>query len=175
MHDPHQPPSPIAPGAIAPGQVAAIAFTLRNADGETLGEVSADEPVEYLHGRGNIVAGLERALAGSRAGDELVVRVAPEDGYGDVDPTKVQSVPREEFPPDVELEVGMQFGAEDEHGGEAVIWVKSIAADGTVTVDGNHPLAGQTLEYRVRVLGVRAATREELAHGHVHGPHGHHH
>lgn len=160
--------------AIASGKVASIAFTLTNQAGETVGEVTVDEPVEYLHGQGNIVAGLEKALEGRLAGEELEVLVSPKDGYGEADPAKVQVVERSEFPPDMELEVGMQFGAEDEDGEEVVIWVTAIEGQ-RVTVSGNHPLAGETLNYRVKVLAVRAATRDELTHGHVHGPHGHHH
>jgi FKBP-type peptidyl-prolyl cis-trans isomerase SlyD len=116
---------------------------------------------------------LERELTGRKVGDKLNVRIAPGDAYGDKDDSLIQDVPRGAFGGSPDIQVGMQFQAQSNHGPHTVTIVK-IVAD-TVTVDGNHPLAGQHLNFAVEVMGVRAATQEELAHGHVHGPGGHHH
>jgi len=118
------------------------------------------------------LVGLEEALEGKEKGATLKVSVPPAKGYGERDASLSQIVPREMF--DIEeLEPGMRFHAEGEHGTH-VVTVTAVDND-SVTVDANHPLAGQTLNFEVTVMGVRAATEQELAHGHVHGPHGHDH
>jgi FKBP-type peptidyl-prolyl cis-trans isomerase SlyD len=144
-------------------------------DGDTV-DTSREEggqPLAYLHGHGNIVPGLEKALAGLKAGDKRTVEVAPGEGYGEHDPRGVQKVPRTQFPTDVEIEEGMMFTAEDEDG-VTQVHVKEVGQD-YVVVDLNHPLAGETLHFDVEIVEVRAATPVELQHGHVHGPGGHHH
>jgi FKBP-type peptidyl-prolyl cis-trans isomerase SlyD len=153
--------------------VVQIHYTLKNDAGEVLDSSSGAEPLAYMQGHGNLIAGLEKALEGKRAGDSLSVSVAPEEGYGVRDEGLVQDVPRSAFEGVPNVEVGMQFHAESNHGPRTVT-VTDVSAD-TITVDGNHPLADQTLHFAVEVLEVRAASKEELSHGHVHGPGGHHH
>lgn len=127
----------------------------------------------YLHGAGNIVPGLENALTGKQSGDKLKVTVAPNDDYGLQDPARIQTVPREAFHGVAEIQVGMRFQADTSQGPVPV--VVTAVTDKTVTVDGNHELAGHTLHFDVEIIDVRDATLEELTHGHVHGPGGHHH
>ena len=153
--------------------VVQIHYTLKNDAGEVLDSSSEAEPLVYMQGHGNLIAGLEKALEGKRAGDSLSVSIAPEEGYGVRDEGLVQDVPRSAFEGVPNVEVGMQFHAESNHGPRTVT-VTDVSAD-IITVDGNHPLADQTLHFAVEVVEVRAASEEELSHGHVHGPGGHHH
>lgn len=158
---------------IAERVVAFFHYTLTDDAGEVIDTSEGREPLGYLHGAGNIVPGLEREMGGHVAGDRFVVDVAPEDGYGRHIPDLVQVLPRQSFAGVDELEVGMQFQAHTEQG---PISVSISAIDGDqITIDGNHPLAGKTLHFDIEVTSVRAATDEELRHGHVHGPGGHHH
>lgn len=157
---------------IADRCVASFHYTLTDDDGETLDSSREREPLSYLHGGGNIVSGLERALVGKQVGDTLKVDVAPEDGYGLHREQLVQVVPVSAFG-DVEVRTGMRFTAETD-GGPVSVVVTNVEGD-QVTVDGNHPLAGKTLHFDVEVTDVREASPEEIVHGHVHGPHGHHH
>ena len=157
---------------VAKNMVVSIDYTLTGADGTVLDSSSGQEPLAYIHGTGSIIPGLEDALEGKSAGDALKVSVPPEKGYGLRDDKLLQQVPRRMF--DMEgLAPGMRFHAESDHG-VRVVTVAAVDGD-TVTVDANHPLAGQTLSFDVKVMDVREATEEELSHGHVHGAHGHHH
>ncbi|MBX3466046.1 MAG: peptidylprolyl isomerase [Planctomycetes bacterium] len=159
---------------IGPETVVSLHYTLRNDAGSVIDTSREREPLEYLHGVGEIVPGLERALTGKAPGAKLAVVVPPEDGYGPRDPNGKQEFPREDFPEDLTIEPGMQIVVEDEDGEEVPCWV--LAADArVVTLDLNHPLAGERLHFDVEVVAVRAATAEELEHGHAHGPHGHGH
>jgi FKBP-type peptidyl-prolyl cis-trans isomerase SlyD len=144
-----------------------IHYTLTNDAGEVLDSSAGQEPLTYLHGANNLVPGLEKQLEGKTTGDKLNAAVTPEEGYGDNDPQLIQEVPREMFSGIDNIEVGMEFHAETEDGPQAV---EVIAIEGdTVTIDGNHPLAGITLNFEVEVTDIRDATEEELTHGHVHG------
>lgn len=155
---------------IAANKVAAIHYTLTNNDGEVLDSSTGQEPLVYLHGFQNLVPGLELALTGKAVGDKLSVTVKPEDGYGEVDPDMVQELPRDMFAGVDDIEVGMEFHAQTDNGLQIV---EVIEIDGdTVTIDGNHPLAGVTLNFEVEVMEIREATAEELQHGHVHSPGG---
>lgn len=147
--------------------VASIHYTLKNADGEVLDSSENQEPMHYLHGAHNIVAGLEKALDGKSTGDNLSVTVEPAEGYGEYNPELIQALPKDMFTGVDTIEVGMEFHAQTPDGGMQIIEVKSIDGD-TVTVDGNHPMAGQTLHFDVEVTDVRKATADELEHGHVH-------
>ncbi|SFF23790.1 FKBP-type peptidyl prolyl cis-trans isomerase /Apo-metallochaperone SlyD [Fontimonas thermophila] len=158
---------------IAPQRVVYIHYTLTNDAGEVLDSSQGGEPLAYLHGYGNIIPGLENALTGKQPGDKLQVRVAPADGYGERDEQLVQQVPRRAFQGITDIRPGMTFQAQSSRGPMRVV-VTRVAGD-MVTVDGNHPLAGEHLNFAVEVTDVRAATDEELSHGHVHGPGGHHH
>lgn len=147
--------------------VVAFHYTLTNADGEQLDSSEGREPLKYLHGANNIVPGLEKEMQGKSAGDKLKVEVSPEDGYGHVNPELVQKVPRSAFEDAPEIKAGMQFQAQAPDGRVQLITVKDVSDD-EITVDGNHPLAGQTLHFDVAIEEVREATEEEIAHGHAH-------
>lgn len=158
---------------IADKTVVNIHYTLKNEAGEVLDSSEGRESLAFLCGAKNIVAGLENALLGKQVGDKLDVTVSPEEGYGEVQEEMVQEVPRENFQGIDEIEVGMEFMAQAPWGPQPV---KVIAVEETtVVVDGNHPLAGQVLNFSVEVVGVREASAEELDHGHSHGEGGHHH
>jgi FKBP-type peptidyl-prolyl cis-trans isomerase SlyD len=158
---------------IAQDKVVSIHYTLKNDAGEVLDSSSGGDPLAYLHGQGNLVSGLEKALEGRQAGDKLSVRVEPADGYGVRDDGLLQQVPRRQFG-GANVQPGMQFHAQTSGGHARVVTVVRITGD-MVTVDGNHPLAGENLNFDVEVTDVREASAEELEHGHVHGPGGHHH
>jgi FKBP-type peptidyl-prolyl cis-trans isomerase SlyD len=158
---------------IAQDSVVSIHYTLTNDAGEVLDSSSGGDALAYLQGHGNLIPGLERELQGKKAGDKLKVRIAPVDGYGEQDDALIQEVPRTAFGNNADLQVGMQFHAHSNQG-DRTVTITKVAPD-TVTVDGNHPLAGQHLTFEVEITEVRVATEEELSHGHVHGPGGHHH
>ena len=158
---------------IADRCVASFNYTLTSDSGEVLDSSSGRGPLAYLHGAGNIVPGLEKAMTGKQVGDKFNVDVVPEEGYGAHNPELVQVVPRSAFRGVNDLKPGMQFRADSNRGPMSVV-VTQISGD-EVTVDGNHPLAGATLHFAIEVTEVRAASDEEITHGHVHGPGGHHH
>ncbi|MGI9275096.1 MAG: FKBP-type peptidyl-prolyl cis-trans isomerase [Endozoicomonas sp.] len=153
-------------------KVALIHYTLKNDGGEVLDSSEGHEPLAYLHGMGNIIEGLENALVDKQAGDKLKVSVEAAEGYGEYDENLVQPVPKEQFG-EHEVEVGMQFHA-DTAIGPRVVTVTAIDGD-EVIIDANHSLAGENLNFDVEVVEVREPTKEELDHGHVHGPGGHEH
>ena len=159
---------------IANQHVVAIDYTLSNDAGEVIDSSAGAEPLVYLHGAGNIIAGLENALAGKTVGDELEVSIEPEDAYGEYSAELITNLGREMFEGVEELEVGMQFHASAPDGGMQIVTIRDVDGD-QVTIDGNHPLAGQQLNFKVKVISVRAASEEEIAHGHVHGEGGHQH
>ncbi len=148
-----------------------IHYTLTNSSGETLDSSVGSEPLVYLHGAGNIISGLEDALAGKSAGDKFNVTLAPEDAYGEKRAEMIQVVSKSMFG-DMPVEEGMQFHAEVSHG-PGIITVVHIDGD-KVTIDGNHPLAGEALTFDVEVMEVREASSDEIAHGHIHGEGCHH-
>jgi FKBP-type peptidyl-prolyl cis-trans isomerase SlyD len=158
---------------IEASKVVTLNYTLTDEQG-TIIDQSNDGNFAYLHGANNIIPGLENALTGKSAGDSLEVSVNPTEGYGERDPAKTQTVPRNLFPEDATIEIGMQFHAQGPNGETLVVTVVAVEGD-TVTVDGNHPLAGMQLNFAVEVMAVREASAEELEHGHVHGPAGHNH
>ena len=159
---------------VGSGSAVAIDYKLHLGDGKVVDESTQEEPLSYIHGQGQIVSGLEQALEGLSPGDQKSVVVPPDEGYGETDPERVQEVPRSVFPAELEPAVGMQLMAHGP-GGEAVpVTIRELKAK-SVVVDLNHPLAGKTLHFEVKVRDVRAATEEELSHGHVHGPEGHGH
>lgn len=155
---------------IAPNSVVHMHYTLTDTKGQVLDSSSGGEPLAYLHGAGNIIPGLEKALTGKTVGDKLSVTVPPEEGYGVRDEKLIQQVPRRAFQGVKDVRPGMSFSAG--HGQNVL--VTAVMGD-MVTVDGNHALAGQTLKFEVEITKVREATAEELMHGHVHGDGGHHH
>ena len=157
---------------IAKNTVVTITYTLSSMDGELLEQ--SDTPHSYLHGGyGNVFDAVEAALEGKQVGDTVEVVMEPEEGFGEYDENLVRIEDRSVFPTD--LEEGMQFEGQGESSGEVHIYTVTDIADDKVVVDGNHPLAGQSLKFRCEVTDVRPADQNELAHGHAHGAHGHHH
>ena len=154
--------------------VVSLSYILKNENGEELDRFETANPLAYMHGHGQIVPGLENVLEGLDIGDKKEVTVTPQEGYGEVQPQLKMKVSRNKFPADVNIEPGMQFSSKMEDGREIPFTVQAIE-DGAVMLDGNHPLAGETLHFSVEVVEVRLATAEELQHGHVHGAGGHHH
>ncbi len=151
---------------IAKDKVVAIDYTLKDDDGSVLDTSEGKEPLAYLHGSGNIIPGLEKALEGKAQGDEVNVQVPPEEAYGERRDDLQQVVPRSLFQGVDELQVGMQFQAQSE-GGEQIVTIAAIDGD-DITVDANHPMAGVPLNFEVKVVEVREATDEEKEHGHAH-------
>jgi FKBP-type peptidyl-prolyl cis-trans isomerase SlyD len=161
-----------APARVENGKIVTLWYRLTGEDGMVLDD-SGDEGMDYLHGASNIVPGLEKKLTGQAVGDKLSVVVTPDEGYG-VREGGPEKVPRDSFPDDFELEVGMEFLADDDKGEPMPVWVVGLT-DTEVEIDTNHPLAGITLKFDIEILDIRDATTEEMAHGHPHGPGGHHH
>lgn len=158
---------------VAKDLVVSLAYQVRTEDGVLVDESPVSAPLDYLHGHGSLIAGLEKALEGHEAGDRFDVNVGANDAYGNYDENLVQRVPKDVFMGVDELEVGMRFLADTDQG---PVPVEITEVDGDhVVVDGNHMLAGQNLNFNVEVVAIREATAEELAHGHVHGEHDHHH
>lgn len=155
-----------------PARVVSIHYTLTNDAGEVLDSSNGREPLEYLEGAQNIIPGLESALISLVAGDNKKVSVPPGEAYGEHAAEMVQEVPLEAFQGVDKVEPGMQFHAQTESGPRPVT-IQSVT-DTHATVDANHPLAGQTLHFDVEIVSVRDASEEEVVHGHVHGPDGHH-
>lgn len=158
---------------IAENKVVTLNYTLKDNDGNVLDE-SSDGSFVYLHGAFNIIPGLENALVGKAAGEELNVAVSPEEGYGLRDDARIEEVPKSMFENSADIKPGMQFHAQGPDDETVVVTVAEIK-DEVVVVDGNHPLAGTELNFDVKIVEIRDATSEEIEHGHVHGPEGHQH
>jgi FKBP-type peptidyl-prolyl cis-trans isomerase SlyD len=158
---------------ITADRVVTIHYTLKDDSGAVLDSSAGGEPLAYIQGHGNLVSGLEKALEGKPDGTTLAVVVPPAEGYGTRDEKLIQRIPRRALQGSGDIRKGMQFQARTEDG-MRLFTVTAVIGD-MVTLDGNHPLADQTLHFDVEVVGVREATSEELEHGHVHGPGGHHH
>ena len=152
--------------------VVTIHYTLKDDAGTVIDSSASGEPLAYLHGHGNIVPGLEQALSGRDAGEKLSVQVSAAEGYGEYDKELVQSVPRRTLRSIKDVQPGMHLHAQTEAGTRTVT-VTRVQGD-MVTLDGNHPLAGKNLNFDIQIEEVRQATEQELSHGHVHGPDGHH-
>ncbi|MCA9923077.1 MAG: peptidylprolyl isomerase [Anaerolineales bacterium] len=153
---------------VADNMVVALDYVLRFEDGEEVDRSEAGDPLLYLQGHNQIIPGLESALAGMAVGEEKDVIVQPADGYGEYDADDQEELPRAAFPEDMELEVGMDIVLRDAQSDEQYqAFVKEVRPD-TVLVDFNHPLAGKSLHFQVKIVELRTATPEELAHGHAH-------
>lgn len=158
---------------VAKDLVVSLAYQVRTEDGVLVDESPASAPMDYLHGRGSLISGLEKALEGRSVGENFDVEVASDDAYGQYDDNLVQRVPKDVFMGVDELEVGMRFLADTDMG-PVPVEITGIEGD-EVIVDGNHMLAGQNLKFNVEIMAIREATEEEIAHGHVHGAGGHDH
>lgn len=159
---------------VADDMVVSLAYVL-TVDGEELDSADASEPLEYLQGHTQIIPGLEKALAGKQVGEKLQVIVEPDEAYGEYDEDEVDTIPLEAFPDDFEPALGDDLQLRDTETGHVFNATVVELLEDAVKVDFNHPLAGETLTFEVEITGIRPATSEELAHGHVHGPDGHQH
>jgi FKBP-type peptidyl-prolyl cis-trans isomerase SlyD len=157
----------------AQNSVVLMDYTVKDDEGNIIDTSSGHEPLAFIVGLGNIIPGLEREFIGKKKGDAFTVKVKPEDGYGDKDDGLVEVVPRAQFAGVKNLAVGMQLQAQTDDDTMVVTVVGLTETE--VTVDANHPLAGKTLNFEVKVVEVREPTAEEMSHGHVHGTGGHHH
>lgn len=146
--------------------IVSIDYTLTDNEGNLL-DKSEDGPLSYLHGRGNLIPGLEKELEGKTAGDKLNVTIAPEDAYGEFQPQLIQEVSKDMFQGVEKVEPGMQFEARGADDQTMIVRIDKVEGE-KVTINGNHPLAGVTLTFDVNVVDVREATEEELEHGHAH-------
>lgn len=158
---------------VAENKVITIHYTLTNDNGTVIDQANAEQPLIYIHGAGNIIPGLEQALLDKKAGDKVNVTITPEDAYGERMENMVQTVSKSMFEGIEKIETGMQFHAEG-NTGPVVVTVTEIAGD-EITIDGNHPLAGETLTFDVEIAAIRDASPDELNHEHVHGPDCQHH
>jgi FKBP-type peptidyl-prolyl cis-trans isomerase SlyD len=157
---------------IADNTVVSLHYELLDSKGELIEKTEA--PIEYLHGGyDGIFSLVEQALQGKNVGEVCDVYLQPADAFGEYDASLVRIEPLARLPP--KIEVGMRFEGEAEGSEEALIYTVTDIADKKAVVDGNHPLAGMVLCFHCTVEAVRAATAEEIEHGHVHGAHGHHH
>lgn len=157
---------------IGPNTVVTLAYRVTDSDGNLID--AGEHPLVYMHGgHGGIFEKIETELEGQVAGFQKDIRLLPEEAFGEYDAELVMIEARDLFPDDIE--VGMQFERATEEGDDDMLYTITDIAEGKVVVDGNHPLAGLALVFSCTVSDVRAATAEEVAHGHVHGPGGHHH
>ncbi|MBC7385316.1 MAG: peptidylprolyl isomerase [Cryobacterium sp.] len=159
---------------IGSGKVVGMSYRLTDDKGVLLDQASHDEPFLYIQGASQIVPGLEKALEGVKIGEKKKVSVDAEEGYGPLHDGLKMTVKKDQFPGIEEIQPGMQFQAQSPEGHGMVFTITDVKGD-DVTIDGNHPLAGQTLHFAVEILSIREATEEEMSHGHVHGEGGHHH
>jgi len=167
----------VSTNTVASDKVVLFHYTLTNDAGDVIDTSDGHDPMPYLHGHGNIVPGLERQLTGLAVGAKLSADVPPGEGYGEKSDRPPQPVPRDQFPPDVDPQPGMQFVVQGPEGEHMPVWIENTDEQ-HVFITFDHPLAGETLHFAVEITAVRDATEEELAHGHPHGPtgnEGHHH
>lgn len=154
-------------------KVVSIHYTLKNDEGNVIDSSSGRDPLTYLHGNKNLVPGLEKDLEGKGIGDKFKSVVPPAEGYGEFDAKMIMELPRENFEGVDDIQAGMQFQAQWEDG--VKLFTVTEVHDDKVKVDGNHALAGQTLNFNIEVTAIREAEKIELEHGHVHDPNHHHH
>jgi FKBP-type peptidyl-prolyl cis-trans isomerase SlyD len=154
---------------ISDGLVVGLHYTLKNDGDEVLDTSEEREPLEYLHGAHNIVPGLEKALTGMAIGDAFDVVIEPEDGYGTRQEGATETIAKDRLPEEMLVFPGMQLNAQDEDGQVYAMWVSEVG-DEDITVDFNHPLAGERLHFSGKIISLRDASEEEKTHGHVHGP-----
>ncbi|MEK9629640.1 MAG: peptidylprolyl isomerase [Nitrospinota bacterium] len=159
---------------IKKNSVVSLSYVLKNSSGAELDKADKDKPFAYLHGFGQMIPGLEKELDGLGVGDKKDVTVPPTEAYGEFNPQLKIEVDRANFPQGADIQPGMQFEGQGDGGTRTVFTVKAVVGD-KIQVDGNHPLAGETLHFSVEITGVRDATEEELNHGHAHGEGGAHH
>ena len=153
--------------------VVSMEYTL-HVDNEEIDSSKGQDPLQFLVGHGNIISGLEREMIGMKVGESKEVTIAPEDAYGEFDEQAFMEVPRTAFPQDIPVEEGAELTVRDDSGQSRYARIDAVDGD-NVTLNFNHPLAGDELHFNVKVVGLREPTEEELEHGHVHQGDGHHH
>lgn len=158
-------------GVVGDDMVVTLDYTL-TVNGEIIDSSIGSQPIEFIQGHGQIIPGLERELYGLALGDGKDVVVAATDGYGDRDPNAVADIPRDQFPPQLPLKPGTELQLRGQDGEELEAYIEDVG-DETIRLNFNHPLAGKELHFSIKVVELRSATPEELAHGHVHGGEGH--
>ncbi len=151
---------------VSANDVVSLEYTL-TVDGQVIDSSEGHGPIEYIQGQGQIILGLEKATYGMAVGESKEVVVPPAEAYGEADPNAFVEVPKSEFPPEIPLEVGTPLQLRDNQGQIFDATIAEIKED-SVVLNFNHPLAGKTLTFQVKVVGIRSATPEELEHGHVH-------
>lgn len=152
---------------VTDGMVVSLDYTVRLDDGQVVDSTQEQDALEFLQGAGQIIPGLEQALYGMGVGEEKEVELAPAEGYGDKNPEAFQEVPKDIFPDDMTLTPGTGLQLRDQSGKVVVAYVAEVRPE-TVVLDLNHPLAGETLHFEVKISDLRPATSEEVAHGHAH-------
>lgn len=140
-------------------------------DGEVVDSSEENGPIDYIQGHGNIIPGLENALLGMKVGESKKVDVQAKDAYGEYDPEAIEEIPLSDFPDDIPLEVGLELAVDDEETGPTTAVIEEVTKE-SVTLNYNHPLAGKDLHFDAKIKAIRAATAEELEHGHVHDEEG---
>ena len=160
------------PDKIEDGVVVTLDYTL-TVEGEVVDSSEENEPIQFIQGQEHIIPGLERKLYGLKIGEDKKVTIFLEEGYGDVEPEAGMDVPRSEFPPEIPMEIGTGLQLKTQEGEIVSAHIASIDAD-TVQLDFNHPLAGKELHFDVKVIDLRQATDDEIAHGHLHDGNEHH-
>ncbi len=158
---------------IEKNKVVSIHYTLKNDEGQIMDTSDGRDPLVFIHGNGGLISGLETELNNKKTGDKFEAIISPENAYGMYNEEAIHQVPLSGFQGDDELKEGMQVQLEGPDG-VSIAAVTKIEGD-QVTLDLNHPMAGKTLHFSIEVMDIRDATKEELSHGHVHGPGGHHH
>ena len=157
---------------VSSGMAVSMDYTL-TVDGEVLDSSKENGPLEYLQGHGNIIPGLESEIDGMAVGESKNAVVAAKDGYGEIDPDEIKDISRAEFPDEIPMNPGVDLEMKDQEGHIVHGTILEVGED-TIKMDFNHPLAGKELHFEVKIVAVREATSEELAHGHIHS-HGHSH
>ncbi len=158
---------------VAQNKVVTLEYQIRNAQGEVVEDTSGN-PLQYIQGIGQLLPALEQALEGKEAGEEVEITLTPDQAFGEYDEGQIQAIPKSAFGEGMELQPGMVMYARTQDGHQVPFLIREVRED-VVIADFNHPLAGETLTFHLKVMDVRDATPEELAHGHVHGPDAHSH
>lgn len=157
---------------VTKNKVVAVEYILTDDENQVLDQTESGEPLEYLHGIGNLIPGLESQLEDKSIDDQFKISIPPADAYGERDEKLKQSIPRDRFEEPDHLEVGMQFQTPPEEGSQEFTIVD--IDNNSIIVDGNHELAGMTLHFDITIKNVRDATEDEIAHGHAHSDGCHH-
>lgn len=159
----------IQPETVTGGMVVSIDYVVTLEDGQEVDRSEPGAPLLYLHGGGQIIPGLETAISGMKVAESKEVMVAPEEAYGTFDPDNFTTVPRSAFPEEFDIQEGEEIQVQERESGQVRVAYISDIHDDEVTLDFNHPLAGETLRFDVKVVEIREATSEEISHGHAHG------